>query len=73
MGIQRMSVNDLFSGVSDCMKNKLGISQQLEFSNGESAAGFHYILYKKPDDLCWSVVIQDQQANFTYQDIIKKL
>lgn len=62
MGIQRISANDLIVGIRDfasnCLKNKLGPTQQLEFSNGETAAGFHYILFQKPDDLYWSFAIQ---------------
>ncbi len=62
MGIGRITANELFDGIrdfaSDCIKNKHGLTQQLEFSNGETAAGFNYILFKKIDDLYWSVAIQ---------------
>jgi hypothetical protein len=62
MGGVRITANELFGGIiefaSDCIKNKHGITQQLDFSNGETCAGFHYILFKKLDDLYWSVVIQ---------------
>jgi hypothetical protein len=69
MGIQRISANELIDGIvnfaSDCLNNKLGPSQQLDFSNGETAAGFHYILFEKPDDLYWSVAIQVMQNEVT--------
>ena len=69
MGIQRLSVNELFGGIRDfasnCLKNKLGPTQQLEFSNGETTAGFHYILFQKPDDLYWSFAIQVMQNEVT--------
>ena len=53
--------------IGDCIKNKRSPSNQLEYSNGETAAGFEYIIYKKwleeRDSLYWDCEIQKLKIN----------
>ena len=39
----------VFSLAKDCIKNKLGFRDQLQYSNGQSAATFNTIIFKNPE------------------------
>jgi hypothetical protein len=46
------SVTDI---IQDCCKNKLTISQQLDYTNGENTAIMNYTLYSRNPELYWSI------------------
>ena len=63
MGVQ-ITADELVTGaidfLGDCIKNKRAPGTQLEYSNGETAASFEYVIYldRLKSDLYWSCLIQ---------------